>query len=1066
MKKQVISFFIIIVMTLGILPAVSFADTATSGSCGASATWAYDADTTTLTISGTGYVSDISSAKDAPWYAYTDLITDVVVENGIETIGKSVFYSLDNLVNVTIADTVIRIYDYAFSHCESLTSIKLPKSIKSIPNDCFYKTGLTSIEIPDGVTFLGSDAFAYCPALESVTIPASVTTIEDRCFEKSENLKRINISDLNAYISISYIESSPFINGSDLYLNGELVTDIVIPATVTSVPKYLFQGCTSIKNLTFSEGVTRIKEYAFKDCINLESVTVPTTLKTYKRDAFANCTNVKKVSIASIDSWLKSSISSGGSPLSGSDLYLNGELITNAEIPEGTTYIDSRAFIGCKSITSITIPDTVTSIGEYAFAGTSIESIDIPSSVTKINQGAFSGTLLKSIDIPDSVKEIETWAFSNCTELTNVRLPSKLFVLSDYIFNGCTSLKKIAIPKSVWRIRQYAFLNSGLTVIYIANAEDINQGAFKGTPLKYVYLGESVSNITVDSQNEPYENAEHIYQATGLPNCEYDDDNDNECNICGGIRCDSHDYIASFNTESHFNICTKCNDITAKKDHSFLNNCDEECDCGYVRGNAHNFEWVIDEENSCISAGKKHRECTDCGLKDSLDTPVDKSYNKYDHPLVLSQFDSLRHALVCKGCNNAIIELFEHSYTDDNDNTCDCGYIRDHIHDFKIEYNKNYHYQKCSICYEVLNSQNHVFDSDCDNYCNVCNAPASVAAQHTYDNDCDSICNLCGHKRIPSPHKYDNTCDQTCNVCGTVRTVQHKYDNKCDGICNVCGGQRVPYHKYYSECDTNCDVCGETRTITHKYGAYSSDKNATTEKDGTKSRVCSVCGNKDTVTDVGSKLSNPTPTPQPKPDPKPDTTPEVEIKDTSKIFKDIKAKGWYKEYVDYSVAYGIFTGTSKTEFSPSMNITRAQFVQVLANLVGVDTSNRNVTTSFKDVPAKKWYTSAVKWASENKVVNGMGDGKFEPNANVTREQMCVMLVNFAKFKDITLKKVENKENFADNAKISKWAKTAVYTCQQADIVNGKGAGKFDPKGTGTRAEASVMFTKFHKDYMK
>ncbi len=181
--------------------------------------------------------------------------------------------------------------------------------------------------------------------------------------------------------------------------------------------------------------------------------------------------------------------------------------------------------------------------------------------------------------------------------------------------------------------------------------------------------------------------------------------------------------------------------------------------------------------------------------------------------------------------------------------------------------------------------------------------------------------------------------------------------------------------------------------------------------------------------------------------------------------KDIKSGSWYEQYAKYSVAHGIFTGTSDTTFHPNQKITRAQFVQVLANLVGVDTSNRNVTTSFKDVPSKKWFTSAVKWASENKVVNGMGDGKFEPNANVTREQMCVMLVNFAKFKNITLKAVENKENFTDDTKISQWAKTAVYICQQADIVNGKGKGNFDPKGTGTRAEACVIFTKLHKDYM-
>ena len=187
--------------------------------------------------------------------------------------------------------------------------------------------------------------------------------------------------------------------------------------------------------------------------------------------------------------------------------------------------------------------------------------------------------------------------------------------------------------------------------------------------------------------------------------------------------------------------------------------------------------------------------------------------------------------------------------------------------------------------------------------------------------------------------------------------------------------------------------------------------------------------------------------------------------DSSVVFNDVIQNKWYKQYVDYSVVFDIFSGTSVNKFSPNNNITRAQFVQVLANLQGVDTSNRNVTTQFTDVPAKKWFTAAVKWASDNKIVNGVGNSKFEPNANVTREQMCVMLVNYAKFKNITLRVIESKENFADDSKISQWAKTAVYICQQADIVNGKGAGKFDPQGTGTRAEATVIFTKFHKDYL-
>lgn len=187
--------------------------------------------------------------------------------------------------------------------------------------------------------------------------------------------------------------------------------------------------------------------------------------------------------------------------------------------------------------------------------------------------------------------------------------------------------------------------------------------------------------------------------------------------------------------------------------------------------------------------------------------------------------------------------------------------------------------------------------------------------------------------------------------------------------------------------------------------------------------------------------------------------------DTSKVFSDIKKDGWYKQFTDYSYAHEIFTGTSEKTFSPNDNITRAQFVQVLANLEGVDTTDKNVDTQFSDVPQGKWFTPAVKWASENNIVNGMGDGTFRPSTNVTREQMCVMLTKFSEFKSIILENTADKITFADDDDISQWARNSVYICQQAGIVNGKGNNKFDPKGTGTRAEASKIFTVFHKVYL-
>ena len=213
---------------------------------------------------------------------------------------------------------------------------------------------------------------------------------------------------------------------------------------------------------------------------------------------------------------------------------------------------------------------------------------------------------------------------------------------------------------------------------------------------------------------------------------------------------------------------------------------------------------------------------------------------------------------------------------------------------------------------------------------------------------------------------------------------------------------------------------------------------------------------------VGNKKAEqntePTPTPEPTPVEKP-------IVDTTAIFSDV-VQDWYTSYVNYAYTYSIFKGNEDGTFKPLSNITRAEFVQVLANITGVDTSNKQLITKFVDAKPGDWFTPAVKWANENGIVAGKNATQFGPEENITREQMCVMIVNYAKFKGITLKAVEAKEAFVDDAAISSWAKDAVYACQMADIVNGKGGGRFDPAGTGLRAEASVIFTKFHQSYLR
>ena len=264
----------------------------------------------------------------------------------------------------------------------------------------------------------------------------------------------------------------------------------------------------------------------------------------------------------------------------------------------------------------------------------------------------------------------------------------------------------------------------------------------------------------------------------------------------------------------------------------------------------------------------------------------------------------------------------------------------------------------------------------------------------------------------------------------------------------------TPGYTAHKAC-TECDYTEGKSTIApgHTWGEYVYDNNATTTADGTKTRTCSGCGAKQSITATGTKL--PAPAPEVKP-----------VVDTSKVFNDVVADEWYKEYVDYAYTHKIFVGNEDGTFKPLANITRAEFVQVLANLSGVDTSNKKVLTKFADVAWGEWYTPAIKWAYEKGIVAGRSTTHFGPNEVITREEMCVMIVRYATYRGVTLYAVESKQVFADDSAISDWAKSAVYICQQADIVNGKLNNVFDPAGTGIRAEASVIFTKLHQEYLK
>ncbi len=175
------------------------------------------------------------------------------------------------------------------------------------------------------------------------------------------------------------------------------------------------------------------------------------------------------------------------------------------------------------------------------------------------------------------------------------------------------------------------------------------------------------------------------------------------------------------------------------------------------------------------------------------------------------------------------------------------------------------------------------------------------------------------------------------------------------------------------------------------------------------------------------------------------------------LFTDVTTKQWFFPYVEEAILSSIFSGNSKTTFSPNTNISRGDFVVALSNLAKVDLSEYEGVQTFDDVPTDKYYAKAIAWASENGYVNGMGNNLYKPTLNITREQMCTILAKFA-----GLERGDSSELFDDHDSISGWAHDAVYACRDFGLVNGVGSNKFAPQKNTTRAEAAKVMVEYAK----
>lgn len=480
------------------------------------------------------------------WYTSTD--------------GKAVtpYYSDEfgaNIVSNTYADgkgvilfdgPISKIGDLSFYRCDKLASITMPESITEIGHHAFFHCyGLRSVTIPNGVMVIGMCAFYNCTNLKSIILPNSVTLINQWAFEYCDKLTEIHISDLKAWCEIEH-NASWISTKYDLYLNGEEITEIVIPNGITEIGSYVFSYCSSIMKVMIPNGVTAIKKGAFSNCNSLIRINLPDGIKSIESWAFADCsylfdiiipngvTEIGDYAFSGCSNFSKVSIPDGVTKI-GDCAFKNCANLRIITIPESVTLMGSGVLDDCDNlheihisdlaawcnvefgergyisngyilylnggiIDNMVIPEGLTSIKDYAFAYCyAIANVEIPNSVTSIGDYSFyMCSDITNVTVPDSITTIGNYAFSYCSGLTSITIPDSVTSIGDYAFYGCSGLTSITIPDSVTTIGSRAFEDCrGLTSITIPDSvTTIGSRAFRRcTSLASITIPDSVTEI-------------------------------------------------------------------------------------------------------------------------------------------------------------------------------------------------------------------------------------------------------------------------------------------------------------------------------------------------------------------------------------------------------------------------------------------------------------------------------------------------------------------------------------------------------------------------------------------
>ncbi len=904
--------------------------------------WRYDETTKTLYILGSGPMVDYPTSINRPWYQYREEIQSVVIENGITSIGDSAFCECGSLTSVTIPNSVTSIGDVAFYECGSLTRVTIPDSVTSIGETAFWKcTALTSVTIPNRVATIGGRAFMECSSLTSITIPDSVTSIGFAAFSNCGSL-----------------------------------ASVTLPKGIASISESAFADCHSLTSVTIPDSVTLIGNGAFARCDGLTSVTIPASVAGIGDYAFDGCAKLTDVYYGGTAAqWETVEIGIRNDPLRSANIHFNGgedewrydeatktlyitgsgpmknygdpndrpwsqytEEIQSVIIENGITSIGSTAFYFCTSLTSATIPDSVTSVEQYAFRGdASLKDVyyggdeaqweaitlgngndPLRNATIHFNGGeegvtwrydeatktlyitgsgpmddydfatgtgassapwvAYAGEM-QSLVIADGITSIGNYAFYRCTGLTGeLKIPASVTSIGEQAFYGCSGLTNAAIPDGVTSIAYSSFaFCSGLTNVTIPNSvTSIANDAFRGTSLTSVTIPDGVTSIG----NYVFVGCESLTSVT-LSNSV------TRIGASSFYNCNNLTDVYYSGTETEWNaisIGARNEPLTTANIH--FNSSGEEGE-----------PWRYDEATKTLYI-------TGSG-------PMEDYVNILNRP-----WDQYRSEIQSVVIENGVTSIGNSAFRDFTNLT------------------------SVSIPDNVTSIGNSAFYG-CSKLTSV-DIPVSVTSigHHAFHN-----CTYLLRATIPDGvTNIDDYAFAYCirltsvNIPNSVTSIGNSAFSNCTNLSNV----------YYGGTETQWNAIN--------IGTYNDP--LTTATIHYNSRTRSVVSNAGTAG-----------------------------------YTDVPAGAAYAEAVNYCKVNNLMTGTSATEFSPNGTLTRAMMVTVLHRLAGKPAASS--TASFADVPAGKWYTDAISWANSKGIVLGYNAATFGVNDPVTHEQVALIFQRYS-----------------------------------------------------------------------